>query len=509
MAAKEHASFAEMCMLSFVLAESAKLHRDFACERGMVMKRLTIRLRITLWYSAILILAVALAYFVVLFSSRQILQKTIQDSLVYAVEDNLNAVRYYSSLSSEESERNVLYYLRYGDGYIEVDDDFLNEVNDIFTSLCESDGTLLYGENPIILNTAALEMQDSQIQRVKVNGTLYYVYDRQLEGEGLEGLWLRGVVSETQGELEWSAIFRISLLLLPGLVLVAIIGGWLIARRALAPVRQISDTAAQIRQGDELKKRIEIGEGKDALHQLSGQFNAMFARPEESFPTQQQIFSDASHELRTPVSVITAQCEYTLEEARTPEEYEEALTVIRRQSRKLSHLISDMLDFARLEMQPERYRKETFDLAALTRDICQDMALIRDKGITLTCEAREKIDICGSQELMTRLLTNLISNAYRYGREDGHIWVSVHTQNADHRVILSVKDDGIGISEEELSRIFERFYQADPSRSGRGNGLGLAMAKEIAAFHGGELSVKSEPGKGSTFSFILCIKKSF
>ncbi|MCD8082974.1 MAG: HAMP domain-containing histidine kinase [Clostridiales bacterium] len=465
------------------------------------MKRLSIRARITLWFSVALILSVALTYFVILSVSRQIIQKTIRDDLVKTVEDNVDEIEYFSSIDLEDLENDVDFFIRYGDGYIEVDDDFLDEVNGVYTSLCQSDGALVYGENPIILESEGLGFADSQTNRVTLDHTLYYIYDRELEAEGLEGLWLRGVVSEAQGEAELSAISRYSLIILPSLVILAIIGGYQIARRALLPIRKIAETAGRISRGDDLKERIELGEGDDELHQLAEQFNEMFARLESSFQAQQQFISDASHELRTPVTVISAQCELTLDEEREPEEYKKALETIQRQSRKMNRLIRHMLDFARLELSPERYARERLNLSEMVCDICEDMALIREKGIALSCEARQDVYVCGNRELLTRLLTNLISNAYRYGKPDGHIRVTLTSD--ENGAALLVEDDGIGIAGKDLPNIFHRFYQADASRSDGGNGLGLAMVKEIVTFHGGEISVDSSPGRGSRFSVYL------
>ncbi|MCD7842629.1 MAG: HAMP domain-containing histidine kinase [Lachnospiraceae bacterium] len=503
------------------------------------MKKLSIRAKITLWFSAILVVNVTLTFFVILSVSRQTIQKTIRDTLISAVEDNVDEIEYYSSLDSVLTGQDIDYYVRYQDGYIEIDDDFLDEVNGIYTALYQSDGTLIYGENPIAAYTSSLSFLDSEVQRVTVNGTLYYVFDRQLASGGsgtsdgteetdgsdssdaLDGLWLRGIVSEEQGDVEMSAISRTSLILLPGLVLLAVIGGWVIARRALAPIQDISDTAARIRQGDDLKERIELGDGKDELHRLAEQFNEMFTRLEDSFQEQQQFVSDASHELRTPVAVIRAQCDLVLDEEHcTPEEYREALETIARQSKKMNRMISDMLDVTRLKLQPERYAKEDLDLSELVTGVCQDMALIRENGITLTCSAEPELHLLGSRELLTRLLTNLISNAYRYGNPCGHIYVTLaadtrtenrlpaagtgsHTEHIGktaRTICLTVQDDGIGISKEDLPNIFRRFYQADASRSGNGSGLGLAMVKEIAAFHNASVSVESSPGCGSTFT---------
>lgn len=465
------------------------------------MRRLSIRAKITLWFSAALIIVVALTYFVILSVSRQIIQKTIRDSLIEIVEGNIDEVEYYDSIDEIYADNDVDYYTRYNDGYIEIDDDFLNAVNQIYTSLSQSDGTLLFGENPIAKETAGLAFTDSEVQRVRVDGTLYYVFDRRLDADGLEGLWLRGVVAETQGEAELSNISRTSLILLPSLVLVAVIGGFLIAGRMLWPIRQIADTAAQIREGNDLRKRIDLGEGTDELHRLANQFNEMFARLDKSFQTQQQFVADASHELRTPVAVIRAQCEFALEQEQTPEEYVEALEVIQRQSRKMNRLIGSLLDFTRLELQPERYAKENLDLSQLVESVCTDLSMLREKNIELTCETEPDVLISGNRELLTRLLTNLVSNAYRYGRENGHTMVALCSDAGN--IVLSVRDDGIGIAAEALPNIFDRFYQADTSRSGGGNGLGLAMVKEIAGFHGGRVSVESEPGHGSIFKIIF------
>ncbi|MCC8059236.1 MAG: HAMP domain-containing histidine kinase [Clostridiales bacterium] len=465
------------------------------------MRRLSIRAKITLWFSAALIIVVALTYFVILSVSRQIIQKTIRDGLIEIVEGNIDEVEYYDSIDEIYADNDVDYYTRYNDGYIEIDDDFLNAVNQIYTSLSQSDGTLLFGENPIAKETAGLTFADSEVQRVRIDGTLYYVFDRRLDADGLEGLWLRGVVAETQGEAELSNISRTSLILLPSLVLVAVIGGFLIAGRMLWPIRQIADTAAQIREGNDLRKRIDLGEGTDELHRLADQFNEMFARLDKSFQTQQQFVADASHELRTPVAVIRAQCELALEQEQTPEEYVEALEVIQRQSRKMNRLISSLLDFTRLELQPERYTKENLDFSQLVESVCADLSMLREKNIELTCETEPDVLISGNRELLTRLLTNLVSNAYRYGRENGHTMVALRSDAGN--IALSVQDDGIGIAAEALPNIFDRFYQADTSRSGGGNGLGLAMVKEIAGFHGGRVSVESESGHGSIFKIIF------
>ncbi|MCD8220516.1 MAG: hypothetical protein LUC50_09490 [Ruminococcus sp.] len=143
--------------------------------------------------------------------------------------------------------------MSYGDGFLEIDDDFLDLVGSNYTALYQQDGTLLYGENPIAAQTASLSFQDNTIQSVSVDGEKFYVYDRMLEQEGLENLWLRGTVSAASGTRQITAILRISLTLLSILVFAAIVGGYWFVGRILRPIRKISDAASQIEQGNDLK----------------------------------------------------------------------------------------------------------------------------------------------------------------------------------------------------------------------------------------------------------------
>ncbi len=464
----------------------------------MKLKNMTIRSKITLWFSVALIIVVVITYVVILSASSRVLKKTIRDSLTLTVENNVDEVEYLPDILEDND---VDYYVAYGDGYLEIDDDFLDEVNQVYTSLCMEDGTLVYGENPIAKNTVDVPFSDCKVQEIRVDDTLYYIFDRELDIQGLTGLWLRGVVSEEQGEVQLSSIYRISFILLPSILLLAIIGGYFISKKALAPVKQISEAANEIKRGGDLDKRIEIGDGGDELHELANQFNEMFERLDDSFRTEQQFVSDASHELRTPVSVIMAQCELTLEKDRNADEYKEALQTVSIQGKKMSGLINDMLDFSRLELQTERYPKEDIDISELVESVCYDMAIIKEKGITLSCDAKKDIHFTGNRDLLARLLTNLINNAYRYGKENGHINVNLNLENK--KIILTVSDDGIGIEKHELENIFKRFYQVDAARSDSGTGLGLAMVREIAHFHGGEVTVTSTPNIGSTFTLEL------
>lgn len=460
------------------------------------MKNVSIRLKITAWFSAIMIFIAAATFGIILWVDYSVIQKTIRDNLIETVEDNVDEIEFFTGTDNDETDHNADHYISYKDGLLEIDDDFLDRVNGISTALYTDSGKLLYGENLIAKDTAELAFSDRELHVVKSNGDTYYVFDCALSADGTEGLWLRGIVSEHQGTQQLTTLVRISAVGLPVLLILAVLGGYWIASRALEPVHKITEAAAQINQGRDLNKRIDIGKGTDELHQLADVFNDMFSRLDSAFRAEQQFTSDASHELRTPMSVIMAQCEYTLEEKRTPGEYEEALRVIRRQGGKMSHLIDDMLCFARLERNNESYPRETLDFSELAEDICSDMALLKTNNILLTHEIAPDITICGNRNLLSRLIANLISNAYRYGRENGEIRVSLRS---GEEIMLTVEDNGTGIAPENLEKIFERFYREESARSSEGTGLGLAMVKDIAAYHGGRVEVSSETGKGSKF----------
>ena len=465
------------------------------------MKHLSIRSKITLWFAAALVIVVSLTYVCILSVSNQVLQKTIKDNLIETVENNMDEVEYYESMDAITEPNDVDYFIRYGDAFLEIDDDFLDSVNQVYTALYNSDLFMLYGENPVAKQCASLSLQNMTIQTVKAYGVRYYVFDRELTGEGLRGLWLRGVVSEKQGKEDLSTITMLSMVIMPVIVAVAIYGGSLIAKRALEPIQKISETVEHISRGNDLKKRIELDKGDDELHLLAEQFNSMFARLDDSFEKEKRFTSDVSHELRTPMSVIMAQCEYSMDENSSLDEYAESIQSIYSQGQKMTVLINQMLDISRLEMRPENYPKERVDLSALTDSICKDMALIKEKGIAISSHIDAGLFISGNPGLLARAISNLISNAYHYGKDNGHIDVSL--KKVEEQVVLTVSDDGIGIAEENIPKIFDRFYREDSSRTQNGTGLGLSITKEIVQFHGGTIEVKSLLGIGSTFTVIF------
>lgn len=468
------------------------------------MRGLSIRAKITLWFALAMSALAALTLGCVWMISDNVVQKNIKDSLVEMVSDNVDEVEYYSNKEDANPDGDRDIYIRYKNGYLEIDDDYLDQMNGIYTTLYKEDYELLYGENPIAQATGDVAFADYKLQTLRYKGTTYYVYDRSLKGEGMEDLWLRGIVSRSQGARWMDAIVILSMWLIPLLILLALFGGYFLAGRFLRPIQQMIQAASGIQQGQDLKKRIELKKGQDELHQLADTFNGMMDRLEASFQAEKQFTSDMSHELRTPVAVILSQCELSLEEEQDKDAYADALRLIQRQGKKMSVLINDMLMMTRMEQRRESIRMMQLDYSSLCASVCEDLRLIREKNIELSWQLEEGVTIVGNKELLQRLLVNLITNAYRYGKEHGHIQVELKQTQTEVR--LSVADDGRGIAQEQLAHIWQRFYQADASRSKQGSGLGLAMVQEIAQLHHGCMKVESVQGKGSCFTFCIPLK---
>lgn len=168
-------------------------------KRLPIRKKLSVRLKITVWFTAASIVVVLFAYLAVFAVSRQILIKTIQDCLVQAVENNVDEVEYLLPSSQALKEQRYDYLIRHGSGYLDIDDDFLYEVNEVYTGLYDEHSGLLYGSDSAFSIVSGMRFEDSRIQKLRSDGTWYYVFDRKLSGNGLDDLWLRGMVSEEQG----------------------------------------------------------------------------------------------------------------------------------------------------------------------------------------------------------------------------------------------------------------------------------------------------------------------
>lgn len=458
-------------------------------------KKMSLRLAITLWFSLALTLVVLISYLAISNVTKNVLIKNLQDSLVEIVLHNMTGLDIVPE--SEGENVNVADKLHYKNYLILIDEDFLDSVNGIRTALYDSDHNMLYGENPIARQSFVIDFSDDLVKELNINNTKYYIYDIKLGEEANNDLWMRGVVSEDEGLNYVREIRNNSLYTLIPLLVLSIVGGYLILRYKLKPIEDVSNAAQKIEKSGDLKERVPFVKGDDETAVLAKSFNSMLKRIDDTFYRQKQFTSDASHELRTPTTVILAQAEYYLEQDRTKEEYIKALTVIERQANRMKDLINNMLDISRLEIKSQNYPKERTSLSEIVELTSLELSALKEKNIKLSYSVDPDIYISANHQLLSRMLTNLINNAYRYGKENGKIIVSL--KDIGNKAELSVKDNGTGIKEEDINKIFDRFYQSDNSRSGQGSGLGLSMVEKIVNFHNAKIEVDSELGVGSEF----------
>ncbi len=275
-------------------------------------------------------------------------------------------------------------------------------------------------------------------------------------------------------------------------------GGWWIAHAALRPLSSMADQARRI---DERTPgfRLAASNPKDELGLLAGAFNELLGRLESLLREQRQFMADASHELRTPVSVARTAIEVTLARERRPEEeYRDGLAVVRDQMRRLTRLVEDMFTLARADVAGLPLDLAPLYLDELVADCVKEASLLAEpKGIALERQGASDVEVTGDERRLRQMLLNLLDNAIRHTPGGGRVRVELVAD--PETALLTVTDTGAGIPASERERVFLRFVRLDASRHGDGAGLGLPIARAIAEAHGGTLVLASGDGSGSTF----------
>ena len=288
-------------------------------------------------------------------------------------------------------------------------------------------------------------------------------------------------------------------LAVPLTLLGASAGGLFLAGRALDPIDRITRAAAEI-GADDLSRRLNFRGSRDEVGRLAATFDRMLDRLEHAFRRQRQFTADASHELRTPLTMLASQIDVALERERKPAEYEDLLRSLREDSARMTQLVSELLTLARADAGQQLLTREDLDLGELVGSVVQAMQpLATQRGVQLIEHVQPHVPVSGDQTRLTQLLINLVDNALRYTPTGGNVTVDVTEKSGWAE--LRVEDTGVGISAEHLPHLFERFYRVDAARARTdgGAGLGLAIAQWISQAHGGQITVDSELGKGSTF----------
>jgi two-component system, OmpR family, sensor kinase len=301
-----------------------------------------------------------------------------------------------------------------------------------------------------------------------------------------------------------------TVLVLGGLLafLLSVGGAYLLARTALSPVEAVVSSAREMTEGD-LSKRLPVAHLKDEIGRLTTTINgllarleAAFARREEALSRQRRFAADASHELRTPLTSIAGYAQM-LEEwgLQDPQTAREGVTAIRQESERMQRLVESLLALTRGD-EGAPLEIEDHDLAAVAEEAARTARTAAGKKLAVEyLPAKQPVNASFDRNRIRQVASILLDNAVNYTPEGGKVTVTAREKNGWAE--LEVSDTGVGIPEDQLPLIFERFHRADPSRATGGIGLGLSIARQVAEAHGGKIEVESTPGEGSTFTLLL------
>jgi signal transduction histidine kinase len=440
------------------------------------MKNLSIRWKMALWFAISLLFVMSVMYAAI--------HVVLKETLMRNAESIIKA---YSAQASS--------YIEAEDGAIKFDENMPNKEEGIFYQIYDSSDQFVYS-NGIPNDLSALPQNFNQIRVVSINGTNWILYDQKFEEDNNSIGWIRSAKSLSYIDETLRNLFIIFLCLCPVFLAISLLVGYFLVRKTLQPIDQITTAARRIGQGD-LSQRLHMKNTGDEVGRLSATFDEMIERLETAFLLEKQFTSDASHELRTPITVITAYAENATGEDSTPEENTHAMEVILKESKKMSATISSLLMLTRGDQHRYQPNLESIDLGQLVDDVTEEMETSAEqKGVSISVLPHSSQFMKLDQTLITNLLLNLIGNAVKYNRAGGHVEISIATDRRN--AVLTIKDDGIGISEEDLPKVFNRFFRSEHSGDTEGTGLGLAIAKWIVDVHRGEIRIDSELSVGTT-----------
>lgn len=459
------------------------------------MTPLSIRARLTLWYFTVLALTFILFSFVAFYAMRRSIYTTVDRELRHSADGIADTIQGFQP--SEEGElRDKLEELgreRAAGDYLQVE---------------IADGSWTYYSAAMRRLNLPFSKDEGAISSARPNGTHLRLISTPVDISGRRYRILVGTRMDDYDE----ALRRLASILsvcAPALLVLASLGGYWMSRRALAPVAAITGEAREISAGN-LDRRLAIPRTHDELQRLSLTLNAMLERLEKAFLRITQFTADASHELRTPVTIMRSRAELALRKPRSDDEYRETLALILRELERTSGMLEDLMLMAREDSGAQNLAHAPLDLRDVSREAADEARPLADaKQIRFTESLpAAPMPVSGDAAALRRLLLILIDNAVKYTPESGGVSLSLIAENG--RAIATVADTGVGIPPEDLPHIFERFYRADKARSraAGGSGLGLSIARWIAEGHGGAIHARSVVGQGSQFQVEIPLQNS-
>jgi heavy metal sensor kinase len=460
----------------------------------------SVRLRLTLWYAGVLALSLIAFALVIYYAAGNIFHERQDESLRSTAETVASAYleEFGEVHSASIAGQVVLAEITFPNRYVELTDNIGKTV----ASLPKLSGSTLTIPLPVLAQARA-----RGFSHVTVNGLRVAVVP--LPADQKLGY---AVVAEPLSVVE-DGLTELRRDLFAGVLLVLVLasgGGYFLARKSLAPIASMNSQTQHI-SAENLSARLDVVNSQDELGRLAITINDLLARLQNSFDEQQRFIADASHELRTPLAVLRGETEVALGKTRSVEEYQQSLWLIQDEAERLSRIVEDLFILAR---QPINTRaalnKQRLSLNQTVRDCARAAQVLAiRKGVRLKLENDvPSIALNGDEELIKRMLLNLLDNAVKYTPAGGEISLTLARQNGNAEIV--VRDTGIGIPVTDQPRVFDRFFRVDKARARvlGGAGLGLSIAQWIVEVHGGEITVASVSGEGSTFTVLLPLKSA-
>jgi heavy metal sensor kinase len=390
------------------------------------------------------------------------------------------------------------------------------EINDRFIRITRGDGTLFYASgapndgsfNPAEIPAFAPARETEFSRKVKLSGghTLL-IAALNFNSPGNPHYLIESGALLDPVETMLNHLFLQLALGLPVAVIIITVGGFLLVRRALMPVEQLTSAAEHITQHN-LSQRLPVSHTGDELERLSVTLNRMIARLDEAFQNSRRFVADASHDLRTPLTILHGELESLAQDSRLNPDLRERAAIMLEETLHLAKIVEQLFTLSRLDAGEARTDWTKFDLAELAKTTADQMSLLaEDKGISIACDTAQTLPVEGDAVRLKQVIVNLLDNAIKYTPQKGAIQLCVRGVNG--HAVLEVKDNGIGIPADALPHIFERFYRVDKTRSGESEsaGLGLSIVKSICTAHGAEVEAESSIGTGSCFRIKLPVAK--
>jgi heavy metal sensor kinase len=466
----------------------------------------SIRFRMALWYAALLAGALALFGTASYIGLGRYLQKSLEESLIKQARSIGDVLIVNINQSGEDYVSN------------EITEHYSPEINGRFIRVTTTNGRQVFVSGPPKDGT----FDPARVPPPKLPASQPFSHEVEMADghelllhalpyEAKDGSRFLIEVAAPYNQIE--SVLRGLLLTfalgLPLIVALAISGGYVLMRRALRPVDEIRQKAAQITSRN-LSERLPVVRTGDELERLATDLNRMIERLEESFHQINRFSADASHELRTPLTVLQGELE-SMAQSRSslPAEIRDTIGSALEETQRLTKIVENLLAISRLEAGEARKRLERLDFAELARSTAEQMRLLaEEKHIHLDCNGSERVEVEADPARLKQVVVNLLDNAIKYTPEKGKVSVSVTSH--DSRAVLEVADSGIGISADDLPHIFDRFYRADKARSRQlgGTGLGLSIVRSICLAHNGQVRVASTEGKGSIFHVELPLARN-